>query len=202
MAARMREMDRIWFTGDQHWGHANIIRFSQRPFTDVQAMNEALIENWNRVVGEKDTVYHLGDIFLMQVQEAKKVRARLHGNICLIRGNHDKTADSMKSAFAWVKDYHELKVEDPDAHDGQRRIVLCHYAFRVWNRSHHGSWHLYGHSHGSLPDDPNSLSFDAGVDCHDYAPISYSRVKEIMASKRFVPIDHHGRSDAVEQDTR
>lgn len=186
-------METLWFTSDHHWGHANIIRFSQRPYADVDEMNEALIANWNRVVGEKDTVYHLGDIFMLASQEAKRIRERLNGTICLIRGNHDKTADSMKQAFAWIKDYHELKVEDPDTPDGKRRIVLCHYAFRVWNKSHHGSWHLYGHSHGSLPDDPNSLSFDAGVDCHDYAPISYARVKEMMATKRFVPVDHHGR---------
>ena len=188
-------MSNIWFTSDHHWGHANIIRFSQRPFENVQEMNEALIARWNRVVGTQDTVYHLGDIFLLPSGEAKQIRERLNGRICLIRGNHDKTADSMKDAFEWTKDYHELKVDDPDAPEGKRRIVLCHYAFRVWNKSHHGAWHLYGHSHGSLPDDPNSLSFDVGVDCHDYTPISYSRAAEIMASKKFVSLDHHtGRS--------
>jgi calcineurin-like phosphoesterase family protein len=181
-----------WFTSDHHWGHANIIRFCNRPFANVEDMNEALIENWNRVVGKNDVVYHLGDLFWMPTAEAKAVREQLNGRIRLIKGNHDKTADNMKEAFDWIKDYYELKVEDEDAPEGKRRIVLCHYAFRVWNKSHHGSWHLYGHSHGSLPDDPNSLSFDAGVDCHNFAPISYERVKEIMAVKRFVPIDHHG----------
>jgi calcineurin-like phosphoesterase family protein len=44
---------------------------------------------------------------------------RLHGNICLIRGNHDKTADRMKESFSWVKDYYELKVEDADAPSGK-----------------------------------------------------------------------------------
>ncbi len=184
-------MSNIWFTSDHHWGHANIIRFSQRPFADVDAMNEALIANWNRVVGPKDTVYHLGDIFMVPKEEALQIRSRLNGHICLIRGNHDKTADTLKDSFEWIKDYYELKVPDPEAENEKRRIVLCHYAFRVWNHSHHGAWHLYGHSHGSLPDDPNSLSFDAGVDCHDYTPISYARVKEIMAGKTFVPVDHH-----------
>ena len=48
------------------------------------------------------------------------------------------------------------------------------------------------HSHGSLADDPNSLSFDVGVDCHDFKPVSLDRVSEVMASKTFKPIDHHG----------
>jgi calcineurin-like phosphoesterase family protein len=188
-------MENIWFTSDHHWGHANIIRFSNRPYADVEEMNEALIANWNRVVGPHDVVYHLGDIFLTQNAEALAIRQRLNGRIRLVLGNHDKTALNIKHAFDWIKDYYEVKVDDAEAWGGVRRIVLCHYAFRVWNKSHHGSWHLYGHSHGSLPDDPDSLSFDIGVDCHDYTPLSYAQVKAIMATKRFVPIDHHGRDE-------
>jgi calcineurin-like phosphoesterase family protein len=80
----------------------------------------------------------------------------------------------------------EIAVEGQD-------ITLCHYALRVFNKSHHGSWHLYGHSHGTLPDDPNSLSFDVGVDCHNYFPISLDQVKKIMSKKTWKPIDHHGK---------
>ena len=195
-------MEKVWFTSDHHFGHANIIRFSGRSFASAEEMNEALIANWNAVVGPSDVVYHLGDIFLCRRAEAEAIRERLNGRIRLVRGNHDKTAEEMKRGFDWVKDLYDLKVEDADAPEGRQRIVLCHYAMRVWNKSHRGAWHLYGHSHGSLPDDPHSLSFDAGVDCHGYAPISYSRVKEIMAGKTFVPIDHHGaeRTDGKDAD--
>lgn len=186
-------MSNIWFTSDHHWGHANIIRFSQRPFADVEEMDEALIERWNRVVQKGDTVYHLGDIFLHKdLQRAHEIRDRLKGQICLIKGNHESTAQRMRERFGWIKEYAEVRIPDASAPGGEQMIVLCHYAFRIWNKSHHGSWHLYGHSHGSLPDDPNARSFDVGVDCHDYAPISYARVKSIMATKRFVPVDHHG----------
>lgn len=47
----------ILFTADTHFGHANIIRFCDRPFTDIEAMNESLIANWNRKVTNSDTVY-------------------------------------------------------------------------------------------------------------------------------------------------
>ena len=53
--------DRIFFTADTHWGHRNIIRYCQRPFADVDEMNEALITNWNSTVGKDDIVFHLGD---------------------------------------------------------------------------------------------------------------------------------------------
>ena len=88
--------------------------------------------------------------------------------------------------FEWVKDYYELRVPDPDFHKGQQLVVLFHYAIREWNASHHGTYHLYGHSHGTLPDNPKSLSFDVGVDCHDFYPLSYQEVKAIMKTKQWV----------------
>jgi calcineurin-like phosphoesterase family protein len=69
---------------------------------------------------------------------------------------------------------------------------MSHYPHKVWPSNHRGAWHLYGHCHGSLPDDPNSLSFDCGVDCHDYFPLSFDEVAAIMEKKTFVPLDHHG----------
>ncbi len=44
---------RVFFTSDTHFNHANIIRFCNRPFKDVSHMNEAIISNWNRVVGQE-----------------------------------------------------------------------------------------------------------------------------------------------------
>jgi calcineurin-like phosphoesterase family protein len=57
---------------------------------------------------------------------------------------------------------------------------------QLWNAKHHGTYHLYGHSHGSLADDIHSRSFDVGVDCHDFYPLSYAEVKEIMKKKEWV----------------
>jgi calcineurin-like phosphoesterase family protein len=62
---------------------------------------------------------------------------------------------------------------------------------RVWNHSHHGSWHLFGHSHGTLTDDTDSLSLDVGVDCWGYSPVSMEQLDAKMATKTFKPVDHH-----------
>ncbi len=193
----MKNEKQIWFTSDTHFGHANVIRFNKRPFKDVEQMDAMLIKNWNSVVGYQDDVYHLGDFSLTSAERSLRILEQLNGRIHLIKGNHEKSVlekSFTREKFAWIKDYYELKVDDPDARGkhSQQSIVLLHYAMKVWNKSHHGSWHLYGHSHGSLPDDINSLSFDVGVDSHDYFPISYDEVKRIMSKKEFKPIDHHG----------
>lgn len=83
------EAQHTFFTSDTHFNHANIIRFCNRPFNDVEQMNETLIANWNRVVQPEDTVFHLGDFCLGGSVEWTKILNRLNGKIYLILGNHD-----------------------------------------------------------------------------------------------------------------
>jgi len=179
---------KYWFTSDTHFSHANIIKYCHRPFKDTVEMNNTLIANWNALVQDNDIVYHLGDFtFGREDYMFDMVFDKLRGKIVFIKGNHDKLAWRNRSKFFASSDsYREIEVNGKD-------ITLNHYAQRVWNRSHHGAWHLYGHSHGTLPDDPNSLSFDVGVDCHNYSPISFEQVEAIMSKKTFKAIDHHGR---------
>ena len=176
-----------WFTSDTHFGHANIIKYCNRPFANVGEMDDAIIENWNKVVKHDDYIYHLGDFcFGRDERDFNSYFRRLNGKIIFIKGNHDKLTWRYRNAFfASYNSYNEIDIE------GQK-ITLCHYAMKVWNKSHRGAWHLYGHSHGSLPDDKNSLSFDVGVDCHEFKPINFEDVKHIMSKKTFKPIDHHG----------
>lgn len=177
--------NKIWFTSDHHFGHKNIIKFSNRPFATVDEMNSEMIKRWNEKVGEDDIVYHLGDFSLISSSKTRQIIEQLNGKICLITGNHETSALACANYFEWIKDYYELTVQDEDAYRGERFIVLFHYAMRVWNASHHGTWQLYGHSHGELPDDETALSFDVGVDSHNFYPLSYEDVKNIMAKKKW-----------------
>jgi calcineurin-like phosphoesterase family protein len=175
---------KTYFTADLHFGHANVIKYNSRPFNSVEEHDRALVDNWNSVVTNKDRVYFLGDLAFHPSSAAKWVE-KLNGLKYWIRGNHDNPSvlSNLRQYFQWVREMEEICILDNDAPHGKRYITLNHYAMRVWNKSHYGAWHLYGHSHGLLPDDPKSLSFDVGVDCHDYTPISYDRVKEIMSLK-------------------
>lgn len=145
-----------------------------------------MIENWNRVVEIGDTVYHLGDFAFKSNRGLERILDRLNGNIFLIKGNHEKAVmgkASIRGKFGWVKDYYELKVPDEDDSQGKQKICLFHYSQRSWNGAFRGSWHLFGHSHGKLDNEPWGLSFDVGVDSHDFTPVSYEEVKEIMKNK-------------------
>ena len=177
-----------FFTADTHFGHGNIIKYCNRPFKNSFEMDEMIIENWNNKIQKHDNVYHLGDFAFREPETILKYIDRLNGNIFLIKGNHDRINGDIKNKFVWVRDLAEIKVND-------QNITLCHYAMKVWNKSHHGSWHLYGHSHGTLPDDLYSRSYDVGMDANNFTPLSFEEIKKIMDAKIFKPIDHHGGRD-------
>lgn len=180
-------MSKIFFTSDHHFGHKNIIKYSNRPFNSVDEMNEIMIQKWNEKINIEDEVYYLGDMGLNSPGKLRKILERLNGKIYLIRGNHEFSAQACHSRFEWIKDYFELVVKDEEFERGEQMIILFHYSIRNWNASHYGSYHLYGHSHGTLFDDPNSLSFDIGVDCHNFYPLSYEEIKKKMKTKSWKP---------------
>jgi len=157
----------IFFTSDTHFGHSKIIEYCNRPFSSIEAMDEILIENWNKIITKKDTVYHLGDFAFRNTDKYIK---RLNGQIHLILGHHDRN----KKGQEYFKSLSQIKILKSVI----PKIILCHYAMRTWPYSHDGAWHLYGHSHGRMKEE--GLSFDVGVDCWSFAPISYDLVKNKM----------------------
>lgn len=88
-------MANIFVTSDTHFNHSNFLNFTDengkkiRPFSDVNEMNECMIERWNSVVKPGDKIYHLGDVYFGSQVEADVILSRLNGQKRLIVGNHD-----------------------------------------------------------------------------------------------------------------
>lgn len=179
-------MNTIWFTSDTHFGHANIIKYDRRPFASIEEHDEALIANWNAVVGRGDLVYHLGDVaWYKDTNPVDVLLAHLHGTKILVTGNHDRGMVEKSKHWAKVTPYLEITQRG-------KKIVLFHYRMTVWNASHHGSWALHGHSHGTLPVNLNAKTMDVGTMIHGYRPINLDEVGEQMTKHTFVPVDQHG----------
>ncbi|AWN44628.1 metallophosphoesterase family protein [Methylobacterium durans] len=163
----------IYFTSDTHFGDPRILRLDRRPFPDLASHDAALITNWNAVVSADDTVWHLGDFALgpSDVRVAE-ILGGLAGIKHLIRGNNDGPGTLAAPGWASVAHYAEVTVEE-------RRLVLCHYAFRTWNGIGRGALNLHGHSHGQLR--PMPKQYDVGVDAQGFAPVT---LPAILASRR------------------
>ena len=132
---------------------------------------------WNQKVGGDDVVYHLGDLTLQGT--ARAILSRLNGRIKVIPGSHDRRW--LPRGELWSRSGHPVEILPPlvTLTLSKQVIVLCHYAMRVWDKSHYNSIHLYGHSHGRLPAYRNSL--DVGVDSHEFAPISLDEVNKFIS---------------------
>lgn len=158
----------IFFTSDTHFNHISVIKYNNRPYSCIQEMNESLIDNWNNIVNKHDIVYHLGDFAW---SNHNYFISRLNGKKILIKGNHDKFSQDVAKNFTQIENQLTIKIQD-------KIIILSHTAQRVWDRSHYGSYHLFGHSHGRLK--TYNLSLDVGVDANNYRPISYDQVIDKM----------------------
>jgi len=156
-----------YFTSDEHYGHSNIIKYCDRPFKNVEEMNNEIIKRHNEVVKDNDIVIHGGDFTLADAEVAKKYIKRLKGNHIFLMGSHDKWLKDRK--YIWKKTI-----------EGQF-IFICHYAMRVWERSHYNSWNLFGHSHGKL--ESQGKQHDIGVDNNNFYPISFYNLRDIMKLK-------------------
>lgn len=186
----------IYFTSDLHLGHANSIEFTNRPFTNVDEMNEILISNINSVVDKTDELWILGD-FAYKV-DRERVRELRNSILCkkvhLVAGNHDKDY-SQDHIFQSVQNYKELKTS-------YGRFILFHYPILEWNAAHYGSVHLHGHIHSTGEYNAQNLTkkyrdrfpeghaekqedlglriYDVGVDANDYRPVSMEQIAELM----------------------
>lgn len=160
-------------TSDIHFGHANIIRYCNRPFKSVEDMDEAIIARWNSRVTNEDLVYFLGDFAFTNQDRIKELFTELNFAKCIIvPGNHDREIMSMWHhpinpfipRVTVTETIENLRV------DG-KRFVLCHYPIADWDGKFHGSVHLHGHSHTefaqeAVQDMISQRRYDIGVDMY------------------------------------
>ncbi|MHB1711242.1 MAG: metallophosphoesterase, partial [Acidimicrobiales bacterium] len=159
-------MEETWITSDLHVGHANIIRYCSRPFSSVEEMNEAIVEEWNTTVRPADRVLVLGDVALGKITDSLAVSARLSGHKVLLAGNHDRCAAFHgRKSVGWEERYrHEGGFAE--VHQGTMRIDLgsghpsvlaCHFPyvddtadvmrFAEQRPVDAGEWIVHGHVH-------------------------------------------------------
>lgn len=178
---------RCFFTSDHHFGHANIIKYTNRPYYNVNDMDFALIDCWNEFVAPDDLVFHLGDFTLGDGALAKQYFSKLNGDIAVLGypNHHDARWLPVFPNFdfgLFSKSGNAVNILDPLVSlefpalslDGQypQTIVLCHFPLEVWDRKHYGAWHLYGHIHDAESDVPSrEFRLNVGVDLWNGYPV-------------------------------
>lgn len=194
---------RFW-TSDHHFGHDNIIGFANRPWSDVDQMNEAMIEAWNGVVTDEDDVIVVGD-FALGVQRivVPAVGNRLNGNKFLVPGNHDSVHRMYPH---WKKSVHiyedagfTILGSQEVVNIGDVPVLVCHFPYDNppdGHRKHDdrfsglrptpapGQWLIHGHTHSHhVISGSERTQIHVGVDAWDYTPIPESWIEAIIKER-------------------
>lgn len=183
-----------WFTADLHFGHANIIGYCDRPFDDVEAMNRAMIDNWNEIVGFDDTVWVLGDYALGKIDKTLALTSRLRGRKILVAGNHDRCWFGRPKHYEeWTERYLEAGFDEIIQGSttfklGSETVDVCHFPYQGDSHDEDrftehrpidtGRWLLHGHVHGTWAQ--NEHMINVGVDVRGFRPISSENLNELM----------------------
>ena len=203
-----------------------------RDFDTLEEHDAALVQNINSVVKENDILYHLGDWSFGGLNQIWEFRKRLNcKKIHLILGNHDHHIENNKYIQLEPTNENYLRTVDilgngqmscttkqlfMEVRDkirtrkiGGQEMTLDHFAQRIWEKSHHGTWCLYGHSHGTLPDysifefysernppfcfeQHRFKTMDVGVDTHpEFRPYHFDEIAAIMKNRIPLRVDHH-----------
>lgn len=177
----LREGDMIYYIADTHFGHENVIKFCDRPFSCVEEMNKVMIQRWNNKVRGNDTVYILGDMFL-RCADAESILQRLKGKKRLLVGNHDgswMTKLNVKDYFVSVDTMVETSVENYG-------VTMCHYPLLTWHHQKR-TYMIHGHIHNDTSCDfwplikNRERVLNAGVEINGYEPVS---IEELVANNK------------------
>lgn len=193
-----------FFISDMHFGHSNIIEYSDRPFKDLDEMAKAIINNCNNVVNHDDLLYIAGDAVMGVRHKNLPVMHHLHGFKVLFPGNHDDCHPmySEKKNFTekveLYKQYFDDILDASQPHPVEDHYLLSHFPynfeeedyigrdFSKWEPKDEGKILLHGHVHNTWKyklSDLGTPMINVGVDVWDFTPVSMDQIEALIREK-------------------
>ena len=173
----------LWFTSDTHFGHGNILEYAERPFPDLEKMEEVLVRNWNERIKPDDMVIFIGDFCFKNSaggkdgedtrHKAKYYLDQLNGHIVFIRGNHDRNNSlntKIKSLVLEIAGYTILCIHEPAEADTKYSLVLAGHV--------HQNWKIRGI--GGTSKHPKTIMVNVGVDVWKFRPVSIQEITKAI----------------------
>jgi calcineurin-like phosphoesterase family protein len=178
----------IWFISDTHFCHENIIGFSGRPFLNVEEMNEAMIENWNKVVKPQDKIWHLGDVALGYGGDEKHIEnilRRLNGHKRLIVGNHDHIKSPVLHKY-----FDKIELWNGFGDKTHSRAFTCSHIPLPIDHLRNGDICVHGHLHNKVVLDlrfriqrPHPNYINVCVEHTNYTPIHIDEIWKMIEER-------------------
>lgn len=172
-----------WFSSDWHLFHKNIIKYSDRPFKNVDEMNSKILSMFDLLTKDGDDVYFLGDFAFLKPKNEKKVEEYLKKitdkvNLYITYGNHDNYyMKKLYSKYAvktgWLN---KIKIDD-------KTVTLCHFPMTAYHKSHWNAWHLYGHLHRNTNNEIQGKRMNVCLEANNYTMVNEDDIVKFMSSR-------------------
>lgn len=163
-------MSNTWFIADYHFNHANIIKYENRPFANVDEMEKEMIRRTNEKVRAQDRLFIVGDFGFGPWEKLAEIIAKINGRKTLILGNHDKTN---------LQGWRDAGIEEVSKYSiifKEFYIVSHHPQYMNKNMPYAN---IYGHVHSH---DAYRTWSNTGVcvslERHDYYPVNFADIEE------------------------
>jgi len=156
------------FISDPHFGHANVIKYCNRPFCCKHSMDNMLIRNWNDTVKKPGRrIFCLGDFGFGSANYLKRILSQLVGYKILVKGNHDRGRLSMVECG-----FNEAYLT-AGGDWGDKKIFLSHIPLRDVAAT--VDLHICGHVHQHWCKAAGNI-INVGVDVWDLKPQTLKHV--------------------------
>jgi calcineurin-like phosphoesterase family protein len=167
---------KVWVWSDLHFYHKNIIRFSERPFMNVDEMNEHLIANFNDYVGPNDVSIWVGDVGFANETKINTLVDQCNGYKILVIGNHDfhRRKRPLKLNFDEIHLLYALETPEVD-------LLFTHYPM---DNIPHPWVNIHGHLHAfPKPDSGHPLHYNVCCELHGYKPLTLDSVIHVARNR-------------------
>lgn len=186
-------MTERWYTSDLHFLHRRVAY--SRGFVTPAEHDEAIITNWNELVGAEDVIWVLGDVAFGSLSRWWPLAGKLHGTRHLITGNHDAPwpahRNSQRHQAQWLAAGVFASVQPWALHRiNGTEVALSHFPYAGEGDrgipDRHGDWRLrpssrpliHGHVHTAHRGDRHQVH--AGLDAWDLRPAHYDQIAGIL----------------------
>lgn len=193
-------MAEILYTSDSHFSHANIIKFTKRPFSTEQEMNTKMLGELRAAEDTGAQIIHAGDLGMAVrfLYEKYGPFLRYPDRHTLVVGNHDKFSTNPESmalvrqSFGTIIGTHKtwqansVVVEDQI---GPRRVRVLVSHNPQENLPDDIDFNVYGHVHNNLDHSMDWHIQNYGRKWVEWLATSARHLNACVELTQFAPVD-------------
>lgn len=160
-------MSELFFIGDLHLGHNNILKFSSfrnNMWSNIDEMHRGIVDIWNSKVSDKDTVWVLGDVTFNK--KYLYLMCEMRGIKNLVLGNHDNLSIDQYTPY-FNKIFGAIQYKE---------FMLTHIPIHESELEYRCKYNIHGHMHKTSLKDKRYINVNC--DQNECSPISLEEIYE------------------------